>query len=116
MVRCFFLNEEVVLCEELFSLKVHFNVQVYEKTTRGRVDEGWWEKRAGITCRAISPPSHFSASLSLFSALFLYMFLYMMIYMSSIARSRSFGEPLAHLLPDWFAVPADELQVVMKRI
>ena len=37
MVRCFFLNEEVV-CEELFSLK--FNVQVYEKTTRVRVDEG----------------------------------------------------------------------------
>ena len=58
MVRCFFLNEEVV-CEELFSLK--FNVQVYEKTTRVRVDEGWWEKRAGITCRAILPPSHFSA-------------------------------------------------------
>jgi len=59
-VRCFFLNEEVVLCEELFSLRL-FNVQVYEKTTRVRVDEGWWEKRVGITYRAISPQSHFSA-------------------------------------------------------
>ena len=65
--------------------------------------------------RDITTVTLFSVTL-IFSTLFLYMFLYVMIYMSSLARLRSFREPLAHLLPDWFAVPADVLQVVMKRI
>jgi hypothetical protein len=65
--------------------------------------------------RDITTVTLFSVTLSLFCSLFIHVF-YMMIYMSSLARSRSFREPLAHLLPDWFAVPADVLQVVMKRI